>query len=172
MLGMRRDGEIYWPAVWVFRSRGPAPADLGARLVSQLTSLVIGDVTPALSLTERARRERQTIVGLSGHGAGHIFYGPYVRLPAGAFKAGIDIAQVVAATGDPGRFTGEVCIGSEIVAQQEIKPGRSRRGTRHRLELPFEVSQRDADAGAPCEIRLWSEGKAEVIVSGVSIASS
>lgn len=168
VLGLRRGEEVFWPAVWLFTARGAPAPDLGARLKSQMASLVIGNITSALGLTERARREGQGIVGLTGRGAGHIFFGPYIRLPSGSFKASIEIAT----TGDPGKLTGEVCIGAEIVAQQEIKPSGSRRGSRHGLELPFEVSQRDAEAGAPCEIRLWSEGKSEVVVSSVSIATN
>jgi hypothetical protein len=172
VLGVRRDDDIYWPAVWMFEAAGTPASDLFDRLASRLTGLVLGDITPMMSLTERGRREGSAIVGLSGHGGGHIFFGPYLRLPAGAYKTTIDITEIAAHASDPGKLNAEVCVGSEIVVQHEVRAGWSRKGARHKLELLFEISPRAAEERQPFEVRLWSEGKSDAHISSVTLVST
>lgn len=158
VLGVRRGDEIFWPAVWFFKAQSasvPSPA-----LEAHLADLVLGDQMQAVSITERTIRLDHALVSGAGQGEGHIFFGPYLKLPEGAY-----VAQVIVAPGaEPGesviRLVAEVALGSDILIQQELRLDSFTWDRPALFELPFHVPAAWGIRGEArsCEIRLWTNG--------------
>jgi hypothetical protein len=83
----------------------------------------------------------------------------------------MELEGEAAMEGRGGRLVAEVSLGLDVVAAQEIVPGRSRR-FRQTVDLPF--TQLPPAAGSNgawplCECRLWSDGQSRVTVRSVRV---
>ncbi len=170
ILGIRRDGDVFWPGVWFYRADAGAPAADAEACVAAFADLLLGDQMPALHISERGRRTRSSIVADAGRGQGHVFFGPFMRLPPASYEARIKLARVVPANGSNGhvRVVVETGLGEKIMAQKEVPVSGRRPTAGLDMRLPFKVTA--ADASAPCEIRMWTDGQAEILVSEVQLS--
>jgi hypothetical protein len=170
VIGIRRDGEVYWPACWFFEAGadGAIIPDIDARLAD----LLLGDQMAAVTVAERSIRDGNGITGLASQGEGHVFFGPYLRLPAGSYQA-----EIVVAPGSPRgpeapvKLVAEAALGPDIVVQQvaELAPGTWDRPVL--FDLPFYIPEEWSvrGQGRPCEIRLWSNGIADCRVQAIRL---
>lgn len=176
VLGQRRDNDIFWPAVWVFEAVEPAEDISNSTLSAALADLLLGNQIEALFLSEHARRENGTIVSLPGKGEGHLFFGPFLRLPSGAYTADLELKQLSMETPPASaKLVAEVGLGADIVVQKDVFLKESHRlPATISINLPFSVPQTAAGDGAipPCEIRLWSDGQARIAVDAVSLSAT
>jgi hypothetical protein len=171
VLGIRRNGEVFWPATWFFEALGRSKIDESLDL--GLANLMLGEQVAFVTVSDKASRLGGAILAVAGTGDGHIFYGPYAKLPKGSFLATIVVDPAVS-TNRRGlvRLVAEVAIGPEIVVQQEVEVEAS--GWHHSVQfqlafsMPAEWSVHGE--GRPCEVRLWSDGKAGFEVRSVTLS--
>lgn len=175
VLGLRRDDDIFWPAVWFFEAVGPRRDISTSALSTALADRLLGDQIEALSLSERARREMGRIVSLPGKGEGHLFFGPFLRLPSGHYKADVQLKHLTMEQHRPtAKLVAEVGLGADIVVQKDVILNGSRRlPATITIDLPFSVPRTGSTdaSGPPCEIRLWSDGQAGVAVDTVTLCA-
>lgn len=170
VLGVRRDGEVFWPACWFFVADGDHA--VSADIDSQLANLLLGDQVAALRLPPGSVREGRTIRRLRGQGEGYVFYGPYIRIPTGAYQARIVVGpESPARSGEAVRLVAEVALGQDIVIQQQVDlaPGEWDRPVLFELEFVVTPEWSVTGEARTCEIRLWSSGKAEFYVLEVEL---
>lgn len=168
VLGLIKDGDVLWPSVWLFEA---VEGDLDAPRLSEAMRLAtLGEQLAALRTGPAARHENGVITGVPGE-AGHLVYGPYLTLPPGGYRAIMELEGEAAMEGRGARLVAEVSLGLDVVAAQEIVPGRSRR-FRQTVDLPFtQLPPADGSNGAwpLCECRLWSDGQSRVTVRSVRV---
>ena len=168
VLGVRRDGEIFWPAVWFFEATDDdiALSDLDA----SIAALVMGDQMRAVSLAAQTELLPGVLAVQGGHGEGHIFYGPYLRLLEGRYQARVVVTRGERAHGGV-RLVAEVVVGAEILIQQQVMLDAADWNLPVLFEMPFVITAEASIRGAalPCEIRLWSNGNAPCEVREITL---
>jgi hypothetical protein len=165
VLGIARESDVLWPAVWVLRTEGKTlDIDKGA-LSSAFLDLALGEQCHALRLGAGARREDGAIV--AGPLEGHVAYGPFLRLAFGTYQAGFTLSAPIARPNAPltRRIVCEVSLGDDIVAQETLaielqSPAPAQ------MRLDFAVGE---DA-RPCELRVWSDGYSDFCVESVKLS--
>ncbi len=173
VLGVRRDAEVFWPACWFFVADGDGA--VATDIDSTLAHLLLGNQLGAITAPERSIRENGTIVGLPGGGAGHVFFGPYIRLPAGGYQARVVVeAGEASRSADPVKLVAEVALGPDIVVQQEVELTPAEWDRPVLFEMAFVVAEEWSVRGETraCEIRLWSNGNAGCRVRAVDLQTT
>lgn len=164
VLGVRRGEEIFWPAVWFFMAQSASVTS--SALGAHLADLILGDQLKTVSITERTIRRETALISGAGQGDGHIFFGPYLKLPASAYTARI----IVAPAEEPGEgvvhLVAEVALGPDILIQQELRLDAMAWDRPALFELPFAVGETEK----ACEVRLWTNGGMGCEVRSITIA--
>ncbi len=159
VLGVRRSGEVFWPATWFFRAMPYAL--VSSDIDTVLSDSILGSQIDTVTISDKSRLEAGVVLSPSGLGEGHVFFGPYLRLPAGNYLASIEVTPT-APESPPGvaRLVAEAALGAEIVVQQTLEIDSVEWDRPALFELAFEVPQAWSVRGEarPCEIRLWSNG--------------
>lgn len=170
VLGVRRDGDVMWPAVWFFEARSDAAIIPGLDL--RLADLVQGDQMPMVLLSPQATRADGRILAHGNRGDGHVFFGPYLRLPEAAYLAQIVVAPAGVDEGlGPIKLVAEIAAGPDILAQQDIVLELGAWDRPILFELPFSTPYAWSIGASvpPIEIRLWSNGAAACDVQVISL---
>lgn len=170
VLGTLREGDIFWPAVWLFEAR---QGTLDATSLNEGIRLtLLGEQIASMRLGAGARRDGGLI--LSGPGEpGHVAFGPYLPLSTGAYRAFVDVEGALSGNVLCAELVAEVAFGQKIVAQQGVTH-RTSGAFRHSFEMPFVLEETLPGAGGGaaellCEIRLWSNGNAELTIRSVTL---
>jgi hypothetical protein len=170
VLGVRRDGDVFWPACWFFEAAhgGSVATDLDAAFAD----LLLGNQIDAVTTTTRSVRDARVIQGLPDRGEGHVFFGPYLRLPEGDYRAAV-VVEPDTSTGQMGevKLVAEIALGPDILVQQGIELALGEWDRPVLFEMDFAVPEEWSIRGHPraCEIRLWSSGGAGCIVRNASL---
>jgi hypothetical protein len=173
VLGIRRDGDVFWPATWFFEATGASRSDGG--LDRSLADLLLGEQLGAVTVSDRAVRKEECIIAPVGRGDGHVFYGPYFRLPEGGYQANVVVAPIESGDRQGSvKLVAEAAIGPEILIQQEVQLEVATWSRPVLFELNFSVPAESSvrGEGLPCEVRLWSDGKASFEVRSVILSST
>ncbi len=159
VLGVRTNGDVLWPAVWLFEASGASDPTAWRALNRDAAGLVAGELLATLTLTERAHRNEGAIIGRAGEGSGHVFYGPFLRLPPGDYGVILTLSATAS-----GSAVAEVGAGPNIVAQTDIALGPD-----GPLSILLKLTIQPVGGGTglspPCEVRLWTSGDAEIRVT-------
>ena len=171
VLGTRHDGDALWPCVWFFRATDrPAgeTATITRTLADAIRNALLGEQLPGLRVGVSGRRDASgTIVARNGP-PGHVFYGPYLPLARGTYSVDGEVSGIVVTGSTTARLKFEAVVGNGVVKKAAInlKPGRASRP----LSLRFEVGSAEANALAPTEVRLWTDGAASFHVSTIRLS--
>ncbi|MDP2355760.1 MAG: hypothetical protein Q8M31_06825 [Beijerinckiaceae bacterium] len=168
VLGTLRDEDVFWPAVWLFEARQGALDT--ASLNEGMRLALLGEQIVSMRLGAGARREGGVIVSGPGE-PGHVAFGPYLPLSAGAYRAVVEVD--VASTGESlsAELVAEVAFGSQTAARQAVSITRTD-AFKQAIEMPFRLDRQIPFAAGDgyeqlCEIRLWSNGVAALTVRSV-----
>ena len=157
ILGVERDDDVYWPAVWMFEAP-PRFLRFGGkrRASSALMDQVLGNQLDTVHLSENAQRDRHAISVKASGKPGHVFFGPYISLPAADYSLQLTVSAP--AVTDTLEIVAEVAEDGDILAQSQHAVEPTSQATTMPITLPFRTR---AQSGAlnlsrPCEFRLWS----------------
>lgn len=151
----RQDGRILVPGMW-FLGKRPASREGWEQVGRWLADRFLGDQLPRLQVGAAGRRGEEGRIEAVSRRTGHVFYGPYLPLPPGRYRAIVEF--------DNRRRSRRGAIAVEAVAGRQRfvyeKIGVRRPG-RHVHSLAFEIPP-PALTGktGKVEIRAWSNGVA------------
>ncbi len=136
---------------------------------------MLGDQLEFLHIGRSAVRNGGAIVAAAGGHEGHVFFGPYAKLGEGRYSASIAIfPKPDAGREGTSRLVAEAAIGSDIVVQRQVELDGSSGSDPVMVELEFSSPDQLSirGEGRPCEIRLWSDGKAAFEVRTVVLTAT
>ena len=168
VLGVFREGHVFWPAVWLFEARQGA-LDVTSLNEGARKSL-LGEQIGSMRLGAGARREGDLILAAPGE-AGHVAFGPYLPLSAGAYRALVEVDVAFARQDVRVELVAEVAFGSHIAARQAVLMTGAQ-ASQQAIEMPFRLDRlvpfsEGNGYEQTCEIRLWSNGLAALTIRSV-----
>ncbi|WP_207477549.1 hypothetical protein [Arenibaculum pallidiluteum] len=125
------------------------------------------DLLPQLSLAGSARREGDAVAVDAQAPSGHVLYGPYLPLPAGAYA----VELALRAHGQPRAHAVavEIVLGGEVVAERRARVADLAQGP---LRMEFRVGPEEIGpngTSAPFELRVSHLGEAGLRVEGARL---
>jgi hypothetical protein len=153
-LARQHDERLLHPSLWFLRKRRATPEAGWQALAAWLGGRLLGDQLHRLRVGKAGYRRGQGTIETVRGSKGHVFYGPYLVLPAGAYKAtiGFELRSPRGAT-----FAFEIVAGDHKFAQRRIAIEDA--GSRQQLSLLFDIPPAPHPARpAEIEIRAWSGG--------------
>jgi len=146
---LQRDDRMLVPSLWFLRKRAATSAAGWEGLERWLGSQSLGEQIHRLRIGPAGRREegRSSIAAIPGR-HGHVFYGPYLSLPRGAYEASLDFEP---RRGGCGRISVEIVAGSKKFASKRIALNHN---TARRVSLRFAIPA----ALGKIEIRASTDG--------------
>ena len=163
VLGVRRNDDIFWPAVWFFEASKYSKSNVAESLMDGMLDLLLGEQIAALRIGPAGQRDGDAISSVHSSGEGHVFFGPFLSLSAGRYRVTVDVES----EGRPSLVL-EACEGPNILVQESITAAP---GIETKLNLNFEITRtRSASQlSEPCEVRLWTSGEGSVRVTSVRL---
>jgi hypothetical protein len=162
ILGLWRGGDLLWPAVWFFRKTGEAREVSLADIDRAFVDLLLGEQIDKLRLGNDARRESGLV--RAGNEAGHVVFGPFLRLSAGGYVTKVELSDIKPRAGaSKPKIVVEAALGQDIVVQEVIDFASP--GGKISTEMNFKVNE----GAGPWELRIWADGSIDFAIESCSL---
>ncbi len=154
----RRDGRVLIPSLWFLRRQeiagqdgdGPQWRDLRRWLGERW----LGEQIDRLHVGAAGHRDAAGGIETRPGQEGHVFYGPYLTLPDGRYRATLHFEASLATRSEVvAQVLVEVAAGAAVFASRRLDRGAVKSGV---LTLEFGISPNEAARDAALEIRLYS----------------
>ena len=163
----RRDGHILIPSLWFLRRQEIAGPPQWQGLRRWLGERWLGEQIGRLHVGAAGRRDAEGRIETWPGQEGHVFYGPYLTLPDGRYRATLQIEASPGTRSEvAARVLVEVAAGQAVLASRRLDRSGIKSGV---LSLEFGISPEQAARDAALEIRLYSPADFSATFSSVDL---
>ncbi len=163
----RRDGRVLIPSLWFLRRHEIAGPPQWQNLRRWLGERWLGEQIGRLHVGAAGRRDAEGRIETRPGQEGHVFYGPYLTLPDGRYRATLQIEASPGTRSEvAARVLVEVAAGQAVLASRRLDRSGLKSGV---LTLEFGISPEQAARDAALEIRLYSPADFSATFSSVDL---